>query len=296
MTSERRFFCLLTFAVTLCLLPPQGAQAEYFLYAVSDGCVADMIEPGDTIDVVLWLETDNEDESNSIIIQVAFSSPGWMYNALTWHGVYAGSIYDDSTPSVLPVELTTDVLQGPGHPDGVVDIELSNVAIDPFCVDADNGGAGPCDCPDGTCIGGQCIGGPFAGLNCSQNCPADATCRNRFTDGPLATLSITVPPDFDETDLVIIQPVVDTIADGFNEILASAPVELDIYLDCVAVGDIDCDGAVTLTDFQQWPGCVTGAGGDASPECNPFDFDGDGDVDALDWGAFQSGFTRLCGF
>ncbi|MEE9296567.1 MAG: hypothetical protein V3W34_16610 [Phycisphaerae bacterium] len=271
------------------------SRADYLLYAVSDGCTADKVNPGDTVEVELWLSSDNEDHSNSIIVQIAFSSPGWVYNSLTWHGVYAGSIYDDSTPDAFPVMLTPDVLTGPSHPAGVVDIELSNVAIDPYCVGPNNAGAGPCDCPGGTCIGGQCVGGPFAGSSCSMNCPSGVVCTNRFAEGLLATLSLTVPPDFTGSDVVIVQPVVDTIANGFDEVSTSAWPGLAVYLECVVAGDIDCDGAVTLNDYNEWESCLTGPGGIVSPGCVPFDFDGDSDVDMLDWSGFQRDFTLLCG-
>jgi hypothetical protein len=177
----------------------------------------------------------------------------------------------------------------------VVDIELSNVAIEPYCVGPNNIGAGPCDCPGGTCIGGQCVGGPLAGSSCSEICLPGAQCTDSFSDGLLATLSLTVPADFSATDVVTVQTIVDTIADGFDEVPSLAWPGLALYLECVAVGDIDCDGAVTLNDYNDWESCLTGAGGVVIAACQPFDFDGDSDVDLLDWSAFQREFTLLCG-
>ena len=284
-----------TMVVAVTLFWTVSVRADYLLYAISDGCTADKVDAGDSLVIELWLSANNEDQSNSVIVQIAFSSPGWVLDSLVWHGVYAGSIYDDSTPNAFPMMLTSGVLTGPGHPAGVVDIELSNVAIDPYCVASDNAGAGPCECPGGSCIGGQCVGGSLAGSSCSINCPGEAVCTNSFSEGLLATLSLTVPPEFTGSDVVIVQPVVDTIADGFDEVQSTAWQGLAVYLECVAVGDVDCDGAVTLNDYDAWATCVTGPGGITSPGCEPLDFDGDGDVDVLDWSAFQREFTLLCG-
>jgi len=63
------------------------------------------------------------------------------------------------------------------------------------------------------------------------------------------------------------------------------------------IGDYDCDQSVNLTDLAGWVTCVTGPteGGSADPPypigCEAFDFDGDGDVDLLDF----SGFQRIIG-
>lgn len=268
-------------------------RADYLLYAVSDGCTAGRVAAGETFQVELWLSADNEDLSNSIIVQLFFSSGGLVYNSLTWHGVYAGSAFDDSTPSVFPVSLTPQVLAGPGHPPGIVDIELSNVAIEPFCVGPNNSGTGACDCPNGTCIGGQCVGGAFAGLTCALNCSAGSVCRNQFTEGKLATLSFTVPPGFSAPSIAM-QPLVDTIADGFVEIHTANWEPLTLYLQCVAPGDVNCDGAVTVADYGQWDACLTGPGGGVTPGCAPFDFDHDNDVDLIDWGEFQDSLTEIC--
>lgn len=273
---------------------PRSAHADYRVYAVTDGCTADKINPGDTVQVQLWLVSDNQDVSNSVILQLAFSSTGLVYNSLTWHGVYAGSIYDNSTPNMFPTVVNSTVLSGGGHPAGVVDIELSNVAISPFCIAPGNVSTGPCQCPGGQCIGDQCIGGDNAGFSCTNACPGGSSCTNRFADGLLATLSFTVPMSFSGMDAVVIQPVVDGIADGFAEIHSSAPETLALYLACVVAGDADCDARVTPADFVTWAGCVTGPGGMASAGCLPFDFNDDGDVDLLDWSEFQLDFRQTC--
>jgi len=54
------------------------------------------------------------------------------------------------------------------------------------------------------------------------------------------------------------------------------------------IGDYDCDQTVDLTDFANWSSCMTGPhGGPYEAGCEGFDFDGDGDVDLLDFGGFQ---------
>ncbi|NOT01054.1 MAG: hypothetical protein HOP29_10540 [Phycisphaerales bacterium] len=273
---------------------PRPVHADYQVYAVTDGCTADKINPGDTVQVQLWLVSDNLDVSNSVIVQLAFSSPGLVYNSLTWHGVYASSTFDNSTPRVFPTVVNSSVLLGGGHPAGVVDIELSNVAVSPFCVTPGNASTGACQCPGGQCIGDQCIGGDNGGFPCTTDCAAGSSCTNRFADGLLATLSFTVPMNFSGMDAVVIQPIVDEIADGFAEVHSSAPEELALYLACVVAGDANCDARVTLADFGTWAGCVTGPGGTASPVCMPFDFNDDGDVDLLDWSALQLDFQPIC--
>jgi hypothetical protein len=57
------------------------------------------------------------------------------------------------------------------------------------------------------------------------------------------------------------------------------------------IGDVTCDGAVDLFDFEALLGCLTGPdGGPPSEECLPADLDGDDDVDFHDVGAFQIAF------
>ena len=56
-------------------------------------------------------------------------------------------------------------------------------------------------------------------------------------------------------------------------------------------GDYDGDGDVDLDDYANFPGCMTGPGGDILPNCDPFDFDADVDVDLQDFAGFQERFT-----
>lgn len=50
----------------------------------------------------------------------------------------------------------------------------------------------------------------------------------------------------------------------------------------VAYGDDNADGAIDLTDYAGFPFCLLGPGQQASSDCRVFDFDVDGDVDAVD--------------
>ena len=58
------------------------------------------------------------------------------------------------------------------------------------------------------------------------------------------------------------------------------------------IGDHDCDQDVDLNDFEAYLACVTGPEGEGLPsECEPFDFNGDNDVDFADLGGLQTVFT-----
>ena len=57
-------------------------------------------------------------------------------------------------------------------------------------------------------------------------------------------------------------------------------------------GDVDGDGAVELDDFTVFEACLLGpAGGLAELDCACVDFDTSGDVDLVDFAAFQILFT-----
>jgi hypothetical protein len=68
------------------------------------------------------------------------------------------------------------------------------------------------------------------------------------------------------------------------------PAELRIELSN-APGDFDGDGDVDLVDYVEFPDCLTGPGGGiVDGSCVPFDFDTDMDVDLQDYAAFTRAF------
>jgi hypothetical protein len=72
----------------------------------------------------------------------------------------------------------------------------------------------------------------------------------------------------------------------------SRPVFEDASTEMSSPGDFDADGDVDLVDFSAFQLCFTGSGGGpVGPECEPGDTDGDGDVDLIDFGEFQLRFT-----
>ncbi|MFH0980380.1 MAG: C1 family peptidase [Planctomycetota bacterium] len=58
--------------------------------------------------------------------------------------------------------------------------------------------------------------------------------------------------------------------------------------ECQVFGDFDRDGAVDLTDYAAFSGCITGPDGQRTPECVLGDFDCDEDVDLDDFIRFQA--------
>ncbi|MBC7771464.1 MAG: hypothetical protein H7210_03100 [Pyrinomonadaceae bacterium] len=86
--------------------------------------------PGQSFDLDITLTSDAADQHNSAIFRVVFSSPGLVYQDYEWSTPYVtGGIFDDCLPPIadLPVIISPQLVQGPGFPAGVSDIELSNV-------------------------------------------------------------------------------------------------------------------------------------------------------------------------
>ncbi|RJP40679.1 MAG: hypothetical protein C4547_02440 [Phycisphaerales bacterium] len=56
-------------------------------------------------------------------------------------------------------------------------------------------------------------------------------------------------------------------------------------------GDGDDDGDVDLVDVSGFQDCYSGSGGGVGPQCEPFDLDGDKDIDLRDWAALATNMT-----
>ena len=81
-----------------------------------------------------------------------------------------------------------------------------------------------------------------------------------------------------------------TDLDGHARVLC-ARVDMGAYE--TGLGDVDCDGAITLDDFAGFAACVTGPdGGPLGSGCAAFDVDADSDVDLSDFAGYQSLFMN----
>jgi hypothetical protein len=114
-------------ALALVLLDASAARAAYVLTPFSGGFNTITVAPGGSFSLDLVLTSEAADEHNSAIFRVVFSEPGLIYSGFTWQSPYTLA-YDDSKPNTgFDILLDAATLSGPAYPDGVVDIELSNV-------------------------------------------------------------------------------------------------------------------------------------------------------------------------
>ncbi|UCE61634.1 MAG: hypothetical protein JSU63_07775 [Phycisphaerales bacterium] len=73
--------------------------------------------------------------------------------------------------------------------------------------------------------------------------------------------------------------------------------DTDECVQCLAIGDIDGDGVISVGDHAGIPGCMTGPVGPVEPpaypdNCRCLDANDDGDVDLSDYAVFQLRFTE----
>ena len=96
-------------------------------------------------------------------------------------------------------------------------------------------------------------------------------------------------PCIDAGDPAFVAQPGETDLEGHARVLCSR-VDMGAYE--FGIGDYGCDQVVDLTDFANWSTCMLGPStADTAvphaPGCEAFDFDADGDVDLLDFAAFQ---------
>lgn len=285
-TAIKRCFSLRAGAV-VCLLLGLAApvRAAYTIALFSNGEDSVAIQRGDSFDLEIWLSSNTSQENNSVIVRVAFSAAGLIYEGLEWEVPYTAD-HDDSTPAIagLPMSeaLTESTVSGPGYPAGVVDLEISNVILaDTF------------------------HSGKLATLSLSV--PSDYT-------GPdvvcIGVVPDTIADGFDIMDTTACDELFTACPDSVS---ATGLLTFQLLVDCSgpSKGDYDCDGDIDVLDFAPFPACQSAlcasqqcvpALYDVDPplpgscpifpsRCSLMDFDNDGDVDFRDWGDFQLAFN-----
>ncbi len=119
----------------LALSAVKWASADYILSPISDGQSERTVNRGQSFDLDLVLSTDGADVHDSAIFRVIFFEPGLRLESYLWAAPYeTGTIWDDSDPflSDLPLTLNAATHDDPSDPpEGIVDIELSNVVPPP---------------------------------------------------------------------------------------------------------------------------------------------------------------------
>ena len=117
-------------AMVCVLVLSSPAVGSYIITPLSGGSSTATVFLGDTISLDVALTSDASDEHTSAIYRVVFSAAGLSYDSYLWAAPYTdGTDDDDSKPPAthLPALLHAVTLSGQGYPDGVIDVELSNV-------------------------------------------------------------------------------------------------------------------------------------------------------------------------
>jgi len=181
---------------------------------------------------------------------------GGMYNYASSPTLTNCILWDDSPDEIASSEQATPAfhfsdMQG-GLPVGAID-GGGNIDLDPMFMRPPDPG------PDGIWDG---VDDDYGDLRLQAGSP----CINA---GDPASV-----PQPGETDL-----------EGHARVLCER-VDMGAYE--FGIGDYDCDQTVNLEDFAGWSLCMNGPqSGPYVSGCEAFDFDGDGDVDFLDFAWFQ---------
>ncbi len=123
------------FAIIIHLLLVSIVLGDYTIFVQNNESDALTVNPGDSFNLDIRLETDNSDIHDSAIFRLVFSKPGLEYLSYYWSSPYPNETDDDdSTPIIsdLPIVIKADSLAGIGYPSNTVDIELSNSADTDF--------------------------------------------------------------------------------------------------------------------------------------------------------------------
>lgn len=131
---------------------------------------------------------------------------------------------------------------------------------------------------------GQRTGGPFAaqdkGMPAAQLGP-DYDLSWHTIDG--GGVMFSTGGDF-ELSGTIGQPDAGTLTSGEYTLTGG-------FWFALAPGDCNSDGGVTLFDYGDFEGCLSGPGAGVAPGCACFDLNRDGTIDLLDFADFQSAFS-----
>lgn len=135
-TTMRR--CQLPLILLLALwFVASSASGEYILSVQSETGESFLtVDPGDSFNLNLWLESDESegsDESITAIFDVVFSLPGLTYESYGWSGLYVTGGPDDvSKPSgSFPYTISDTTYEDPLDV-GAIDIHLENFLPSPY--------------------------------------------------------------------------------------------------------------------------------------------------------------------
>jgi hypothetical protein len=147
---------------------------------------------------------------------------------------------------------------------------------------------------------------PEGGVDGGGNFPFDPLFARAADPGPDGTWD-GVDDDYGDLRLQAGSPCIDAGDPGFVAQPGETDLEGHARVRCgrvdmgayeYGIGDYDCDRVADLADFSSWQACMTAPSHmdafhstfdirQSTIGCEAFDFDGDGDVDLLDFGGFQ---------